>query len=159
VTRISKWSNNFLRKTASQTVTAETAHSPDRIRHPPNINKCTVFWAYQVHTPSGISIGSSVVAQLMAMSDRHTHIRTDRPCNSVAVGRILHSAHAMRPKTVKKTLLMQCLFQTSFFLGGGESPPQKNLQLSRSQMAAKLCALNFFSAGTMNYNYVTETFF
>jgi len=28
------------------------------------------------------------------------------------------------------------------------------------QMAAKLCALNpFFSAGTMNYKYITETFF
>jgi len=50
-------------------------------------------------------------------------------------------------------------FQASFLEGILPSFPQKNLQFPSPQTAAKLCALNLFSAGTVNYKYITETFF
>jgi len=44
------------------------------------------------------------------------------------------------------------------FLGGGNSPsPQKPYQSPLT--AAKLCAVNFFSAAAMNCKYIAETFF
>ena len=47
------------------------------------------------------------------------------------------------------------LFIPEIFLGGGIPP-----KLTTRQTAAKLCALNlFFSVGTLNYKYITETFF
>jgi len=54
-----------------------------------------------------------------------------------------------------------CLLHASFCGGGSEFAPPfppKNLQLP-PQTAAKLCALNLLSTGTMNYKYITETFF
>ena len=48
----------------------------------------------QVHSPNGISIGSSVLAQLVVMFNRHTHTDTDADhVTSVETGRTLHSVH------------------------------------------------------------------
>jgi len=38
----------------------------------------------------------------------------------------------------------QCLFQASFFFGGGAIPPKKELTVSPTQTTTKLCALYFF---------------
>ena len=37
------------------------------------------LWRTQVHIPNGISIGSSVLAQLTHVTKRHTDRQTDRP--------------------------------------------------------------------------------
>ena len=47
----------------------------------------------------------------------------------------------------------EVVFTPGIFLGGGNSPQTYN----PPQTAAKLCAL-FFSAGTVNYKCITETF-
>ena len=53
--------------------------------------------------------------------------------------------------------LQQCFFP-GIFVGIPLPPTPKNFQFL-PQMAPKLCALNLFLARTMNYKYVTETFF
>ena len=55
-----------------------------------------------------------------------------------------------------------CLLHASFLRAGGVNSPLLSHQKtynSPPQTAAKLCALNLLSTGTMNYKYITETFF
>jgi len=47
-----------------------------------------------------------------------------------------------------------------FLLGESPPPKKKPYNSPTPQTAVELCALNlFFSAGTMNYKHITETFF
>ena len=56
-------------------------------------------------------------------------------------------------------VINQCLFHTSFFLGGGPSP-QKNLQFPRPKRLP-ICVLEnfFFGRGNEFCKYITEIFF
>jgi len=67
--------------------------------------------------------------------------------------KIFNRAKTRRPPLKGTAEERQCLFQA--FLEG--NPPPKNFLFPHTA-AAKLCTLNVFSAGTMNYKYITKTF-
>ena len=82
-------------------------------------------------------------------SARQPHVRTSARKWSLAV----HLQHR-RQRTPGQTLSIPGVF----FWGGG-FPPAKKLIFFPPQTAGKLYALNIFSAGTMHYTYITETFY
>jgi len=51
----------------------------------------------------------------------------------------------------------RCLFWAFLFFGGGGFPSPK-LIIPPPQTAARLCVLNLFTAGTVNYKCITQTF-
>jgi len=51
---------------------------------------------------------------------------------------------------------LKVVFIPGFFCWGGNSPTKKT---NNSPTAARLCALNLFLSGTVNYKYITEIFF
>ena len=61
----------------------------------------------------------------------------------------------VRCRATRRLLNGQFSFQASFFLGGGRNFPHT---YNSPQTAAKLCTVNFFSAGTMIYKYITKNF-
>ena len=54
-------------------------------------------WQIQAHNPSGISIGSAVVAGLTSVTNRQTDRPTDHATRSVTIGRIYVRNTSMRP--------------------------------------------------------------
>jgi len=52
-----------------------------------------------------------------------------------------------------------CSLQASFVGGANFPPPSPNKTYIFPPNGCQMCALNFFSARTMSYKYVTETFF
>jgi len=63
-----------------------------------------------------------------------------------------------RPHDYRRSLRCSSLFIPGIFVffGGGDSRPPPKKTYSSSQTAVKFC---LFSAGAMNYKYITETFF
>ena len=115
----------------------------------------------------------------------HRHERCFRPFGFK--NRYIHTFHNLivfysKNIPAKLDVHTQCLFQASFFLGGGYFRPPKQHTILPPPTAAKLCAITSsyrlapapvtkchisrrsecsksFSAGAMNYKCITETFF